>query len=361
MAEAPLRIVHLMSSFRGGGMEHFVLRLAAAQRRRGHDASILAFQAGPLREHAERLSIPAAVLSGSNTVTRVIEGGARVARLRPDIIHAHNPTSVHYGVVGKLVSGARLVVTDHRGILRVPATIEWLLTDAVVAVSRDTARICPAAKVTDVRVIYNGVEPASPKRSRAEVRAELGLGSEIVAIQVANLLPVKAHDVLVPALARLRDEGTQLTMLIVGEGPERPNIEALVKRLELGPERIRLLGFRGDVPDLLGASDFFVLPSRMEGLPLSALEAMAQRLPVVTTKVGGIPEVVFDGEHGFLVPPDAPAELAAAMSKLANQPELRLALGEAARARALGEFSFEHMTQKYDDLYAHVLSRPRVK
>jgi L-malate glycosyltransferase len=361
MAQGPIRIVHLMSSFRGGGMEHFVLRLAAAQRRRGHDASILAFQAGPLREHAERLSVPAQVLSGNNTAIRVLEGGARVARLRPDIVHAHNPTSLHYAVVGKLVSGARLVFTDHRGILRVPTTVEWLLTDAVIAVSRDTARICPAAKVTDVRVIYNGVDAALPKRSRDEVRAELKLGAEVVAIQVANLLPVKAHDVLVRALARLRDEGSQLTMLIVGDGPERPSIEALARDLDLGPDRVRLLGFRSDVPDLLGASDFFALPSRMEGLPLSALEAMAQRLPVVTTKVGGIPEVVFDGEHGFLVPPDDPAALAAAMSKLANDRALRLALGEAAHARARDEFSFEQMTQKYDDLYAHVLSRPRVQ
>jgi glycosyltransferase involved in cell wall biosynthesis len=346
-----------MSSFRGGGMEHFVVRLAEAQRRRGYDAGILAFQDGPLRPHADRAGIPAAVLGATNTAARVLEGAARMARQRPDIIHAHNPTSVHYGVVGKLVSGARLVVTDHRGILRVPTTIEWLLTDAVVAVSRDTARICSAAKVTHVRVIYNGVDPTRPTRTRAEARAELGLGAEVVAIQVANLLPVKAHDVLVRALGRLRDEGTKLTMLLVGDGPERPKIEALARELDLGPDRLRLLGFRGDVPNLLGASDFFALPSRMEGLPLSALEAMAQRLPVVTTRVGGIPEVVFDGEHGFLVPPDDAAALASAMSRLANDAELRKTLGEAAHARARDVFSFEHMTQKYDELYDHVLGR----
>lgn len=349
-----------MSSFRGGGMEHFVLRLADAQRRRGHDASILAFQDGPLGEHAARLGIPAQVLRAKKTAPRVLEGAVRVARLRPDVVHAHNPTSLHYGVVGKLVSGARLVVTDHRGILRVPTTFEWLLTDAVIAVSRDTARICPAAKATDVRVIYNGVDATPPTRSRDEVRAELGLGAEVVAIQVANLLPVKAHDVLVRALGRLRDEGTKLTMLLVGDGPERPGIEALARELALGPDQLRLLGFRSDVPDLLGAADFFALPSRMEGLPLSALEAMAQRLPVVTTKVGGIPEVVFDGQHGLLVPPDDAAALAAAMGRLASDAELRRTLGEAAYARARDVFSFEHMTQKYDDLYDHVLGRPSV-
>src|SRR6188474_1906824 len=99
MPETPLRIIHLMSSYRGGGMEHFVVRLAAAQRRRGHEAAILAFQPGPLAEHAERLGIPAEVLRGRGTVTRVLDGAIRVARLRPHIVHAHNPTAVHYGVI----------------------------------------------------------------------------------------------------------------------------------------------------------------------------------------------------------------------------------------------------------------------
>jgi L-malate glycosyltransferase len=228
----------------------------------------------------------------------------------------------------------------------------------VIAVSRDTANISPASKVVDVRVIYNGVDAAPPTRPRAEVRAELGIGpDEVVAIQVANLLPVKAHDILVRALARLRDQGVRLLMLAVGDGPERPNIEALAAELGLGKERLRLLGFRSDVPDLLGAADFFVLPSRMEGLPLAALEAMAQRLPVVTTRVGGIPEVVFDGEHGLLVPSDDPDALAAAMGKLANDEGLRAALGQAAAARARDDFSFERMTDKYDDLYHHLLGR----
>jgi glycosyltransferase involved in cell wall biosynthesis len=356
MGHKPLRIVHLMSSFKGGGMEHFVLRLAAAQRRRGHDASILAFQPGALKEHADRLEVPAEVLRSKPMPVRVVEGAARVARRWPHVVHAHNPTSLHYGVIGKLVSGARLVFTDHRGILREPTTFEWLLTDAVIAVSRDTAELCPAAKLTSVQVIHNGVDPARPLRSRAEVRAELGLGlDEVVAIQVANLLPVKAHDILLRALAILRDAGSRLTMLVVGDGPERPFIEAMARELGLGPERLRLLGFRADVPDLLGAADFFALPSRMEGLPLSALEAMAQRLPVVASKVGGLPEVVLDGQHGFLVPPADPEALAKAMGKLAGDPELRRTLGGAAYARARAEFSFEHMTQKYDDLYERLV------
>ncbi len=357
MTKRALRILHTMSSLQGGGMEHFVVRLADAQRRLGHDASILALQGGPLLAQAERLGIPTQVLGGARTLPRLLRGALRSALAHPDVVHAHNPTSVHYGVLFKLMSAARLVVTDHRGILRVPTTFEWLLTDAVIAVSRDTARRSTAASSIDVQVIYNGVTPVPPKRTRAEVRAELGLGDQPVALHVGNFLPVKAHDILVEAVALLRDRGVPLTLIAAGQGPELAPIEQRCRALGLGPDRVRLLGYRGDVPDLLGASDLFVLPSRMEGVPLAVLEAMSHRLPIVTTTVGGLPEIVEEGEQGFLVPPEDPRALADALGKLALDPALRRRMGESGRDRSLAEFSFEEMTKKYDALYARLLGR----
>jgi glycosyltransferase involved in cell wall biosynthesis len=348
------RIIHTTSSLKGGGMEHFVLRLAGAQRALGHDAQILALQGGPLEAHAKHLGIPTIVLGGDSTAGRVLRGAAVLGRLRPDVMHSHNPTSLQYGVLGKLVSGARLVFTDHRGIVRVPATIEWLLTDAVVAVSRDTARQSPASAV--VAVIYNGVDPPAPKRTRAEVRADLGLGEGPVALHVANFLPVKGHDILMRALALVKDRGVKLTVVTAGDGAERAPIEALAKTLGLGPEHVRFLGFRSDVPDLLAAADFFVLPSRMEGLPLAVLEAMSHGLPIVTTRIGGNPEVVTDGEHGLLVPIEDPAALAAALARFAEDPDLRRKLGEAGRARVAAEFSFTEMTRKYEAIYDRLLA-----
>lgn len=351
MSSRKLRIIHTSSSLQGGGMEHFVLRLAEAQRKMGHDAQILALQGGPLQEHADRLGIPTIVLGGQRTSSRVLRGAAVLARLRPHVMHSHNPTSIQYGVLGKLVSGARLVYTDHRGVVRIPHTIEWLLTDAVVAVSRDTARQTPASKVVDVGVIYNGVDPPAPKRTRTEVRADLGLGEGPVALHVANFLPVKGHDILVRALAKVRDRGVPLTVVTAGDGNERPAIEAQAAQLGLGPEHIRFLGFRSDVPDLLAAADFFVLPSRMEGLPLAVLEAMSHGLPIVTTRIGGNPEVVTDGEHGLLVPIEDPDALAAALVRIAENPDLRRTLGEAGRKRVEKEFTFVEMTRKYQAIY----------
>ena len=355
---APLRIVHVVSSLMNGGMEHFVIRLADAQRRLGHDATVMAIKPGPLGEDARARGVPFTVLDGKGKGDRILRGVAHMARLRPDVIHAHNTTSLHYAVLGRLVSGGRIVLTDHAQINRVPRAFEWYLTDAAVAVSRDTATRSPARSVLpDVRVLHNGVDVEAPRRGRAEVRAELGLGPGLVAIHVARFVPLKAQDTVVRALAQLEARGVALTVLFVGDGPDRASTERLAAELGLGPERIRFLGFRTDVPDLLGASDIFLLSSRTEGLPLSVLEAMSHGLAIVTTPVGGVPELCTDGQHALFVPVDDPAALADALSRLAPDPALRARLGEAALARALADFSFTAMTQKYLGLYREVLSR----
>lgn len=369
MGKAKLDIVHTVSSLNGGGMEHFVLRLVEAQRRHGHDASILALRGGPLEELARQRGLPTTVLDGPK-LKRVARTAMAFAMARPDIIHAHNPTSLHYATVGKLLTRARLVFTDHaqtRGIIRVPTRFEWRETDAVVGCSQDTADKSGAVGVArNISVIHNGIDIAPAKRTRAEMRAELGLHEgEVVGIMPAAFHKVKGHDVLLRALARLRDEELEMTttgdathpgepqvrVLIVGDGDERARIHGLAKDLRLGPERATFLGFRKDVPDLLMAADFFVLPSRDEGLPLAVLEAMARSLPVAVTPVGGVPEVVKDGEHGFLVPVDDDRALAEALQKLAGDPALRARLGAAGHQRVRDSFSFEQMTRKYEALY----------
>jgi glycosyltransferase involved in cell wall biosynthesis len=358
-----LRIVHTVSSLGGGGMEHFVVRLVEAQRKAGHDASIFAVKGGPLFEQARAKDLPVHVLTQGteNIALRLAKTVAFMARLRPDVVHAHNPTSMQYAVIGKLVARARFVMTDHRGIYRKPTAFEWARTDAVVAVSEDTARISDAVgKAKRILVIANGVEIKHPKRARDEMRKELGLSDEPVCITVANLLPVKGHDVLLRALAKLKADGVRLTALFAGQGTERDALEKLTNELGLGfdsgsPTRVKILGFRADVTELLGASDFFVLPSRMEGLPLAVLEAMSHAMPVVATKVGGLPEVVFNGEHGYVVKSEDPDALAEPLKRLATDAELREKLGKSALERAKSVYSFDTMTARYDALYRELL------
>jgi glycosyltransferase involved in cell wall biosynthesis len=358
-AAVPHRVVHVVSSLNVGGMEHFVLRIAAEQRRQGHDASVLALNGGPLAEHAQRSGVPVRVLAGKNAVARVLETVAYLGTLRPRVIHPHNPSSLHYALAGKRVTGAKVVLTYHgRGLreARTPGAAEWRGTNAVVSVSEGAvAQLPEAVPASRVTVIRNGVLPTPPARSRADVRRELGLDERPVGIMVARMDGMKGHDTLVRALAALRDTGRTATLLVAGDGAERPKVEALARELDLGPEWLRFLGFRSDVPDLLAASDFFLLPSVTEGLPLSLLEAMTHGLPALATPVGGIPEVIRDGEHGFLVPVHGHAELATALARLVDDPTLLRTLGDRARHRALEEFSFERMTGEYLALYGRLL------
>jgi glycosyltransferase involved in cell wall biosynthesis len=356
--EGPLRIAHVVSSLMNGGMEHFVVRLADAQRRLGHEATIVAIKPGPLEEDARARGVPVTVLDGGGKEARIRRAVAHLATLRPEILHAHNTTSLHYAVLGRLVGGGRIVLTDHAQVNRVPRAFEWYLTDAAVAVSRDTAGRSPANEVLgEVRVLHNGIEVQPPRRSRTEVRAELGLGDGMLAIHVARFVPLKAQDVIVRAAADLAARGVALTVIFVGDGPERAAVERLAVDLGLGPDRLRFLGFRTDVPDLLGASDVFLLPSRTEGLPLSMLEAMTHGMAIVATPVGGIPELCAHGKEALLVPVDDPAALAQALADLAPDAALRGRLGAAARARALADFSFSAMTEKYLALYREIAAR----
>jgi glycosyltransferase involved in cell wall biosynthesis len=354
-----LRIVHVVSSLQIGGMEHFTLRIAHQQRQRGHDASVLALQGGPLLAEAERIGLPVHCLRGGKPL-RVAQALLHLARRRPAIVHPHNPSSLHYAVLGKLSAGARVVMTYHgRGAqdARLPSAREWAKTDAVVAVSAAAVDQIDADRFRDrLTVIRNGVVPTPPARTRQAVRDELGAGDRIVGIIVARVDGRKGHETLIQALGLLCASRTPVLLLVAGDGAERARLERLAASQGLGPEWVRFLGFRSDVPDLLGASDFFALPSVTEGLPLSMLEAMTHGLPVVATPVGGIPEVVRNGEHGLLVPVGDASRLADAIQRLATDAGLRRRMGEAARERACSEFSFETMTDQYLELYARLVA-----
>lgn len=352
-----LRIVHTVSSLLGGGMEHFVVRLASAQHERGHRVTILALRGGPLRERAERLGLRVAVPGGPGRVGRVLRTALLMARLRPDIVHAHNPTSLHYAVLGKLTGRPRVLMTDHSQAQRVPTAAERRRLDLVVAVSGETARQRdPGGHPERVIVIHNGVDPPSPCRDRDAVRGELGLGDRPAGLMLAAMRPAKGHPFLLRALDLLRRDGVAVTVLIVGDGPDGDAVRRRAEELGLGPEWARFLGFRADAPDLLEAADFLVLPSLMEGLPMAILEAMSHALPVVATPVGGVGELIVDGEHGLLVPPGDPEALASAIARMATDPALRASLGASGRRRVETDFSFESMTRKYENSYFDLLA-----
>jgi glycosyltransferase involved in cell wall biosynthesis len=188
----------------------------------------------------------------------------------------------------------------------------------------------------NVRVVYNGVPSmdAAPARDLPEGPRILILG---------RLHPEKGHDVAVDALARMR---TRARLLVAGPGDwYLPEAEGVV-----------LLGYRQDVPALLGAADVLLQASRCEeGAPLSVIEAQVAGTPVVATRVGGVPEIVEEGRTGLLTPAGDDAALAAALARLAADPPLRTALGRAGRQRAVAVFSEDQMHAAYARLYDEML------
>ena len=366
-----LRVVHIVSSLKVGGMEHFVVRLASRQQAAGLCVSVLAQQGGPLREEAARLQVETDELGGRSRILRVLKAIATLRRLRPDIVHGHNATSLQYSLLAQRCTGAKVVITCHgRGKVdyREPAPGLWARVDRVVCVSEAVAREGPPAVLAErLCVIRNGVDAAHPARSREAVRNALGLGAEFTAIIVARIDHLKGHETLLRAWAGVLRTNPSLKLLIVGDGSERQAMEQLAADLDITPPctpisggkgGVRFLGFRSDVSDLLAAADLFILPSLSEGLPLSILEAMSHGLPIVATDVGGIPELITEENEGLLVRPKDAAGLAGAIARMAASAQLRETLGRNARRRVVAEFSFETMLRQYDAVYRSLVNRP---
>ena len=175
-------------------------------------------------------------------------------------------------------------------------------------------------------------------------------------VAAGRLHPKKGFDVLIAALARLRDQGQAFDCEIAGEGDERPKLEGLIAQHGL-EGRVRLVGWRGDVSAFLASGDVFAFPSYQEGFPLVLLEAMAVGLPVASAAIPGPVEMIADGVDGVLVPPGDPAALAQALAGLIASPQKARALGVAARAKVLADYGPESLKRRLDAVLDLMLGR----
>lgn len=339
-------------------MEQFVVRLAVGQKRAGTPVAILALRDGPLREHAESQGLDVTALDARRVPHRIAASGLATLRFMPDVVHVHNPASLHYGVLCAGLVGCPLVMTFHgrgKGFYRMPTRLEWHAVARLAVVSHaaveELAGLAPSERIT---VVHNGIEPPPKRNVRDSLRQQLGVSDALTLLTVARMDSFKGHRDLLHALSRLRDRGVHATALFAGDGAERPVLERLARELALDDRWVRFLGFRNDVADLLEAADVFVLPSLAEGLPLSLLEAMGRGIAIVATAVGGMPEAVTNEREALLVPPREPAALATALERVLISPSLRSELATAAAERVRTDFSFERMLREYDGLYRSV-------
>ena len=158
-------------------------------------------------------------------------------------------------------------------------------------------------------------------------------------------MPIKRVELLLRAVAHARREGAPVQLAVIGDGAERPALQSLARELGIG-EAVHFLGYRRDLPRIAAAADLAVLSSDNEGTPVSLIEAAAAGTPAVATDVGGVAEVVAP-ETGILVPPGDERAFARALVDIANEPELRQAMGERARERSLRRYSIDRLLQSY--------------
>jgi glycosyltransferase involved in cell wall biosynthesis len=290
----------------------------------------------------------------------------RFRRLKPDIVHT-NTLKAHLLAGASAHLARRRLVWHLRDILSEGEALRWLLRGArafrpaIIAISEAVKQSLRGA-YRNVRVIHNGTDLAAfhPLTDRQGARASLGLQPEEVAICiVGRLTPWKGHRELLQAFSEVMREVPRAKLLVVGEVAFwEDSYEAELKALAEGlgvAGRVSWLGFRRDVPDILGAADIFALPSVDEPFGRVVVEAMACEKPVVATRSGGVPEIMNEGETGILVPPGEVQALARALVTLARDADLRARMGQAGRQRALATFDVNRTAARVQELYEEIL------
>jgi glycosyltransferase involved in cell wall biosynthesis len=301
-------------------------------------------------------------------------------RLRPDIVHTHNPKPGFYGRVAARAAGVPCVVNTVHGLYASPE--DPALRKAVVYTLERAASLCSGAELVqnpeDLEVLArlgvprrkllllgNGVDlqrfrPGADGRRRGRARADLGIDRDAVVVgMVSRLVWQKGFRELFAAAESMRENHPDVVFVVVG-GSDPDKADA-ISPAEIGAASRRagivFAGDRDHMEDVYAAFDLFVLPSYREGFPRSAMEAAASGLPVITTDIRGCRQVVSPGESGLLVPVRDPVRLAAAIGELAADPELRRRMGRAGRRKAEAEFDDRVVVAKTLDAYERVLTR----
>ncbi|HVS37886.1 MAG TPA: glycosyltransferase [Gemmataceae bacterium] len=326
-----------------------------------------------LRRKAEERDAPLVAVDDAGPLdVGVVPRLLRICRReRVSIWHGHDYKTNALGLVLRCFWPMRLVTTVHGWVHHTARTPLYYrldrlclpFYDKVICVSEDLYRLCRDCRVPADRceLLENGIDGDEYRRRRsvAEAKRRLGLASDRPLIGAAGRLSAeKGFDILIRAVGQLRRDGVDGDLVIVGEGDERPRLEALIAELGLAG-RVRLLGYRTDLPDWYEAMDVFALSSLREGLPNVLLEAMALETPVVATRIAGVPRLVRPEENGLLVEPGSVDELAGALGSLLRDAELGRRLAHAGRQTVETDFSFAVRMEKLRLIYDRLLGTDR--
>jgi glycosyltransferase involved in cell wall biosynthesis len=384
-----VKVLRVIARLNMGGPALHVAYLSAGLRDRGYDTTLvagtlargedsMAFVAEELGIEVVRIEELGREISPLRDLRAIVRLARLIRRERPQIVHTHTAKAGTVGRLAAILAGSRrppvVVHTFHGHVLRgyfgplrsrfFLLLERWLAarTTALIAVGpqvRDDLvglGVAPADRFTVIRLGIELEERVRPSHDgRAETRRYLGIPDQRFMVGwVGRMTAVKRTDDVLAAFKRLRDDGVEACLCMVGDGPDRERLERLAS--ELGVMRDTLfLGYQEDVAPYYAAFDALVLPSANEGTPVSVIEALAAGTPVVATRVGGVPDVVREGAEGFLVETGATDELAERLSRLAGDAELRHRLGQSGRERVLKRYAVERLLDDVDRLYRELL------
>jgi sugar transferase (PEP-CTERM/EpsH1 system associated) len=367
-----LHVVHVVYWLRVAGLENGVVNLINGLHTRQKHTVLCIEDIGPL---AKRLPPDVEVVDLSRLILRdhffAVRLAAVLRKLNPDIVHSRNwgcvdavlaarlagvPVSIH-GEHGRDAVDPQGLNTRRRLIRRVLSP----MVTRFVTVSDDLRRwLVDYVRIRADKVIriHNGVDvDRFTVGGRDEGRRALGLAStDVVVGAVGRLDPVKDHATLLEAFAQIPDRPPNWKLVIIGEGPLRPQLEARAARSDLNG-RVHLMGERSDVPLIMKGLDLYVISSIAEGISNTLLEAMSTGLPVVATRTGGNPELAEEGTNARLVAVGDVAAMSAALCEYLRNSELRARHGRASRQRTLDSFTLERMADEYDQLYCSLSRR----
>lgn len=371
----PLNILHLRDTYEIGGPGKTILETYRAinqDRYRLHlGVFLIRGESGdsPFTAEARRIGLPVHFVNGFNQydpqlIRRVV---ALVNQHQIDIVHAHEVKSDVIAYLAARLRPVPIVTTLHGWIgnglkQRALIALDKRVVrgfDRVIAVSRQIERqLIDAGVPTDkLRMLHNAIVVERYRRTGRRGALEEVLGRTVlkpVIGSIGRLSPEKGHADLVKAVDSVSRSGHKLSLVLIGDGPERPKLMHQIQALGLH-EVVHLPGYIQEPQRLLEEFDLMVLPSHTEGLPNAALEALLMEVPVLATNVGGTPEVIMDGETGRLVPPHSPEALARGILDFVADPEAWIRMAKRGQTAVQANFDFRARTRKLEAIYDEML------
>lgn len=360
MPQKKHKIIHVITTLGYGGAERLVLDLMRHRDKENFDYEVISMvRGGGLEKDIKDTGVALTIFYKKNKLGLGVffKLYSYFKKAKPDIVHTHLfGADVWAGLAAKIAGVAVIIKTEHNvnldegGIKKMVKKISSNVFKKIVAVSPSVKEhmIMEEGMAKDrITIIYNGIDLARFKSKEKQV-----FSSPPILINVSRFETQKAHEYLIRAFKKI--ENRQWILWLVGEGSLKPEIEQMVKDMGLS-DKVKFMGLRHDVPNVLAQADIFVFPSLWEGLGIAALEAGAVGLPIVATKVEGIKDLFQDNKNALLVEAKDEGALAEAISWMLEHPDKAMFLGRQAQNLVKENYGIKTMVEKYEKMYKSFL------